>query len=123
VIGKLSLVAAFGAGYVLGAKAGTQRYEKIRRTAQGIAEQPLVHSATEKVQAKAAEAVDAAKGIAAEKAHDAATAAKVKATETATAVKEKVVHLDHGEDHDEDHDVDQPVTTVNGRAPGQAPLG
>jgi hypothetical protein len=31
-MGKLSFLAGMAAGYVLGAKAGTQRYEQIRRT-------------------------------------------------------------------------------------------
>lgn len=31
-MGKLSFLAGLAAGYVLGAKAGTQRYEQIRRT-------------------------------------------------------------------------------------------
>ncbi|MCW2621990.1 MAG: hypothetical protein JWL64_1592 [Frankiales bacterium] len=77
MIRKLTFVAAFGAGYVLGAKAGKQRYEQIKGTVQTVAAKPAVHSATEKVQAKAGDLADTAKG----KAGDVAVAAKDKAAE------------------------------------------
>ncbi|GGL36762.1 protoporphyrinogen oxidase [Phycicoccus endophyticus] len=35
-MGKLSFLAGLAAGYVLGAKAGTRRYEQIRRTSQKV---------------------------------------------------------------------------------------
>ena len=47
---KLSLIAGFGAGYVLGAKAGTQRYEEIVAKAREIAGMPAVQQATATVQ-------------------------------------------------------------------------
>lgn len=47
---KLTLVAGFGAGYVLGAKAGTQRYEEIVAKAREIAGMPAVQNATAQVQ-------------------------------------------------------------------------
>lgn len=49
-IKKLTLLSAFGAGYTLGAKAGRERYEQIRRTAQQVAEDPRVQQATAKAQ-------------------------------------------------------------------------
>ncbi|MCD9198299.1 hypothetical protein [Aeromicrobium wangtongii] len=49
-IKKLTLLAAFGGGYVLGAKAGRERYEKIRETAQQVAEDPRVQQATAQAQ-------------------------------------------------------------------------
>lgn len=42
---KLTLLAAFGAGYVLGAKAGRGRYEEIRSTFQSVKENPRVQQA------------------------------------------------------------------------------
>ena len=42
MIRKLTLVAGFAAGYVLGAKAGTQRYEQIVAKARELAGQPAV---------------------------------------------------------------------------------
>jgi hypothetical protein len=48
---KLMLLTAFAAGYVLGAKAGRERYEQIRRTALRIKNNPAVqetaHSAAD----------------------------------------------------------------------------
>jgi hypothetical protein len=48
---KLMMLTAFAAGYVLGAKAGRERYEQIRRTALRIKNNPAVqetaHSAAD----------------------------------------------------------------------------
>jgi hypothetical protein len=49
-IKKLTLAAAFGGGYVLGAKAGRDRYEQIKQTAQQVAEDPRVQQATSQAQ-------------------------------------------------------------------------
>lgn len=64
---KLGLVLGFGAGYVLGTKAGQQRYEQIRRTAGKAWSSPPA----EKIRSTASnaagdighKAVDAVKGI------------------------------------------------------------
>jgi hypothetical protein len=45
VIRKLTLVAGFGAGYVLGAKAGTRRYDHIVAKARDLAGLPAVQKA------------------------------------------------------------------------------
>lgn len=58
---KLALLAAAGGGYVLGAKAGRERYEQIRSGAQRIAGNPKVQEATQKAQDQAAHAADVAK--------------------------------------------------------------
>ncbi|MBW8751934.1 MAG: hypothetical protein JF565_10995 [Propionibacteriales bacterium] len=54
---KLMLLTAFAAGYVLGAKAGRERYEQIRRTALRIKNNPTVqetaHSAADKAREQA----------------------------------------------------------------------
>ena len=78
-VAKLSFIAGFGAGYVLGAKAGRERYEQIRKSAAKVAENPRVQSAT-----------DAAKEKAGEVAAVAADVAKEKAGEAVEAVREKV---------------------------------
>jgi hypothetical protein len=39
---KLSFLAGFGAGYVLGARAGRQRFEQIKSGAQGVWQNPKV---------------------------------------------------------------------------------
>ncbi len=46
---KLGLAIAFGAGYVLGARAGQERYEQIKKTAFRIKENPRVRSAASTV--------------------------------------------------------------------------
>jgi hypothetical protein len=46
---KLSLLAAFGAGYVLGAKAGRHRYDQIVSAAHRVTEDPRVQSAASTV--------------------------------------------------------------------------
>jgi hypothetical protein len=65
---KLTLAAGFGAGYVLGAKAGTQRYEQIVAKAREIAGMPAVQNATATVQETAGSLADKAKETVTEKA-------------------------------------------------------
>ena len=69
---KLTLAAAAGAGYVLGAKAGTQRYEQIVAKAREIAGMPAVQNATTTVKETAAPIVDSAKATVGEKVSGAA---------------------------------------------------
>ncbi|MFP5218719.1 MAG: hypothetical protein ACLGIG_03150 [Actinomycetes bacterium] len=58
---KLTLAAGFAAGYVLGAKAGTQRYEEIVAKAREIAGMPAVKNATATVQDTAGSLAEKAK--------------------------------------------------------------
>ena len=46
--GRLGLFVGFGAGYVLGAKAGTQRYEQLRRLYENLLASPTFQRATAK---------------------------------------------------------------------------
>ena len=52
---KLVTVAIFGIGYVLGAKAGRERYEQIRKLAQNASESFDASAARQRVQAVAAQ--------------------------------------------------------------------
>ena len=79
-MGKLMLLAAAGAGYVLGAKAGRQRYEQIRGTFTKVKDDPRVQEKTQQAVDFAAEKapvvkekVAAAAGAAASKAMGAAS--------------------------------------------------
>lgn len=72
MIKRLTHLTAFGAGYVLGARAGRERYEQIRALALRVKDDPRVQ----------------------EKAHDAAEAVKA---ETAT-LRDKVSDTLHGDD-------------------------
>jgi hypothetical protein len=58
---KISMLAGFGAGYVLGAKAGTQRYNEIVAKAREIAGMPAVQQATATVQDTASSLASQAK--------------------------------------------------------------
>jgi hypothetical protein len=69
---KLTLAAGFGAGYVLGAKAGTQRYEQIVAKAREIAGMPAVQNATATVQDTAGSLAEKAKDTVSEKVGQAA---------------------------------------------------
>jgi hypothetical protein len=51
---KSGFVIGFGAGYVLGAKAGRERYEQIRRWWNQLMGSPAVHKAAERTRAVAA---------------------------------------------------------------------
>lgn len=44
---RLTFITGFAAGYVLGARAGRDRYEQLRKTAQGIAQNPAVRNTVE----------------------------------------------------------------------------
>ena len=58
---KLTLAAGFGAGYVLGAKAGTQRYDQIMQKANELMGKPAVQDFTSSVSSSASAAADKAK--------------------------------------------------------------
>lgn len=48
-MGKIMTGIGFAAGYVLGAKAGRERYQQIVRSAEDLANRPQVQQATEKI--------------------------------------------------------------------------
>ena len=50
---KLSFLVGFGAGYVLGAKAGTERYEQIRRAWEQAKDNPQLQGIAGMAQARA----------------------------------------------------------------------
>jgi hypothetical protein len=52
-VAKLSFLAGFGAGYVLGAKAGRSRYEQIRRAYEHAKDDPRLQSLAGMAQARA----------------------------------------------------------------------
>jgi hypothetical protein len=61
VFKKLTLAAAVGAGYVLGAKAGKERYAQIESRFREIAGMPAVQNATASVKETASGVADSAK--------------------------------------------------------------
>jgi hypothetical protein len=72
---KLSLLAAAGVGYVLGARAGRQRYEQIAATARKVAGNPKVQRVAHRAQDAAAHQAAAAAEVAKDKVSSAASTA------------------------------------------------
>ena len=64
---KLTLLTAAAAGYVLGARAGRERYEQIAAGARTIARNPKVQSAKQQTQSAAAEKAKQAAATVSEK--------------------------------------------------------
>lgn len=75
---KLTLGLAFAAGYVVGAKAGRERYEQIRKSAVKVAENPRVQAVADTAKEKAGEVAASAADVAKEKAGEAVDAVKDK---------------------------------------------
>ncbi len=67
MIRKLTLAAGFGAGYVLGAKAGTQRYDQIMTKFRELAGMPAVQDVTSTIADTAGQLGDKAKATVTEK--------------------------------------------------------
>ena len=86
---KLTLVAGFGAGYVLGAKAGKERYREIQAKFREIAGMPAVKDATTSVKQAATGLADTAKTTVTEKAQ----AVSDKVSEKTTPTAEPVIDL------------------------------
>jgi uncharacterized protein YjbJ (UPF0337 family) len=59
--GKLGFLIGFGAGYVLGAKAGTGRYEQLQRLYGNLLESRGIKQATGKAKEVASEGIGTAK--------------------------------------------------------------
>jgi hypothetical protein len=71
---KATFLAGFATGYVLGSRAGRQRYEQIRSSAKAVAASPAVQRVAASAQHQAGDALSAAKekatGAVSERFHD-----------------------------------------------------
>lgn len=56
---RLTFLIGLAAGYLLGSRAGRERYEQIMTTVQGLRENPAVQSAAGVLQQQASDIVDA----------------------------------------------------------------
>ncbi|HTC69757.1 MAG TPA: hypothetical protein VK662_09330 [Acidothermaceae bacterium] len=65
---KATFVIGIAAGYVLGARAGRQRYEQIKRLTQTVKKNPAVQSAAGRVQAQATQLSTQARRVVQDKA-------------------------------------------------------
>ncbi len=61
---KMSFLIGFGAGYVLGAKAGTERYDQLKRLYDNLQSSPQVRKATSKAKGAAGAGFEQAKDLA-----------------------------------------------------------
>lgn len=86
---KLTLIAAGAAGYVLGARAGRERYEQIADGARRVMRNPRVQSARQQAQDAVSEQAAAARDVVVEKAKETASTA-------ASAAADKVRRGDGG---------------------------
>jgi hypothetical protein len=59
--GRLAFLVGFGAGYVLGAKAGTERYEQLRRLYGNVLQSKGIQKATGKAKDAASTGIETAK--------------------------------------------------------------
>ncbi len=75
---KVIFLAGFSAGFVLGARAGRERYEQLRKLARQTADHPAVQQAAAAVQAKAAGMASNAKDKVASQLHDGMASARGK---------------------------------------------
>jgi hypothetical protein len=66
---KLTLLVGFGAGYVLGSRAGRQRYEQIARAARRLKDHPTVQSTAGILGAQASGLANRARGKAMDALH------------------------------------------------------
>jgi hypothetical protein len=74
----------FGAGYVLGAKAGKERYEQLRRLYENLANQPAVQKATGRAKDAVGTGIGQAKDMASEGVSKVSGAVKDRRSDAAT---------------------------------------
>ncbi len=99
---KLMLLVAGGVGYVLGARAGRERYEQIKRTATRVKQDP-------RVQEKAHQAADLAK--------EKALVVKDKVTAAASSAADKVTPSSNGDHRSDLEDQLHPDSTARQEDP------
>jgi alkylation response protein AidB-like acyl-CoA dehydrogenase len=75
---KVSFLAGFSAGFVVGARAGRERYEQLRKLARRTADNPAVQQAAAAMQAKAAGLASTATHKVAGQLHDGIASARDK---------------------------------------------
>ena len=96
VFRKLTLAAAAGAGYVLGAKAGKERYNQIEAKFREIAGMPAVQNATATVKETASSVADQAKSTVTETVGGSSTGGGSSSTGGTTTTETDVVVVDLG---------------------------
>ncbi|WP_067461892.1 YtxH domain-containing protein [Actinomadura macra] len=82
---KYTFIAGAAIGYVLGTRAGRERYEQLKQWSRQVSENPNVQEATEKLRAKGTEVA----GVARDKAGSLSSAAKEKVPQQVQGHSEK----------------------------------
>ncbi len=108
---KTTILAAAAAGYVLGARAGRERYEQIVTATERFRTNPTVQKAQAQAQDYAAQQAPVVKEKAQEAAAKAASSAKLAATDAKDAVTDRF----------SSDDEPQPDTSVKGAPTGETP--
>ncbi|WP_299052608.1 hypothetical protein [uncultured Nocardioides sp.] len=114
---KLTMLAAFGAGYVLGAKAGRDRYEEILAAAGKVRSNPQVQRATEQV----TETVKEQAPVVADKVKETAAQAAGKVQETASQAADTVQEKADEVRSDSSGSSDSPTPNFNAQPPAGPP--
>ena len=81
MVGKISLLVGFGAGYVLGARSGRERYEQIASRAREVWRDPRVQEKAGQAQQLVKDKASEASSVAAEKASAAGSKVSAKVSE------------------------------------------
>lgn len=110
---KLTVLMIGAAGYVLGARAGRERYEQIKRQADKAWHNPKVQSAVDDVQAQAKHAGS-----------EVGSKVGAKVADVASEAKTKIAHQVKGHDADPGSDAYRPGDEVIGPppVPGDSPI-
>ena len=67
---RVTFIAGFAAGFIIGARAGRERYEQIVRLARRVADNPTVQQAAGALQAQASTFTETARSKVSEQLHD-----------------------------------------------------
>ena len=120
---RISFITGLATGFVLGARAGRERYEQIKKAARTVAEHPAVQQAAGAVQAQATGLAAAAGSRISDGVRDKAPQLARSARSASAKVAERVPGL-HGKDDDAADD--EAGHRGNGHRPagnGSAPAG
>jgi hypothetical protein len=110
---RITFLTGLAVGFVLGARAGRERYEQLKRLSRRVADSPAVQQAAGAVQAQAAGAAQAAKKKVTDELHD-------RVPKMAGTAKDKVGDHMPGLRHRNGSSGSRPAGTTEGSGDGYA---
>lgn len=119
MVSKMTFLAGVGVGYVLGARAGRQRYDQIAGAAQRLWRNPRVQETVSTAQSAAMDKAGEAASAAAHTAGEAASAAAHSAGAAGSALADKVRDVVSSDD-DEPTDQTEPLEPLDPMSPDPA---